>query len=152
MTSVFVSYSRSDWRTAALLFDWLAAARLPSANGHPQTDRPEGFAAVEVNLLIKADEDFRRYRSARRWSNQIRDAAIYCGKAYGVTLDQLRHNDNRADMVEIRQKAMAFVRVVTGKNFHEIGDKFNRPHSSVIHACDKYEAAIRLILTPVDDD
>ncbi|MFH0301408.1 helix-turn-helix domain-containing protein [Bradyrhizobium sp. 31Argb] len=131
-----------------LALDWIAAARMPSLTGHPQTERPVGFTAVEINCLIMAEQAFRRYRIARPWSNQILDAMGICAKYYGVTRTVLL--SDRSDVVEVRQKVMVFVRVVTGKNFHEIGDKFERSHSVVIHACKKYERAIRTALTPVE--
>jgi len=118
--------------------------------GRPQTERPEGFSAVEINLLILAAQEFRRFRIARPWSNQIRDAMGICGKHYGVKRADLINDDRSPALVEIRLKVMAFVHVVTGKNYHEIGDEFERAHSAVIHACDKYEKAIRTALTPVE--
>lgn len=136
--------------TLAMAIDWIAAARMPSLAGRPQSERPDGFDAVEINLLILAERDFRRFRLARPWSNQILAAMGICGKYYGVKRLDLLADFTGPEMVETRQKVMAFARVVTGKNFHELGEKFQRSHTAVIKACAKYESAIRTALTPVE--
>ncbi|WLA75072.1 helix-turn-helix domain-containing protein [Bradyrhizobium diazoefficiens] len=123
--------------------DWIAAARMPSLLGQPQTERPPELTAVEVNQFILAARNFYQTRAARPYLNQCIVAMSVAAKFYRVKRDDLLAADRDPDMTEVRQKIMAFVRVVTMASARQIGRAFNRDHSSITVACDKYADAIR---------
>lgn len=61
---------------------------------------------------------------------------------YGVPMKKLYEHTRRADVVIPRQIAMYLLRTDTGLSFPSIGKKFNRDHTTVIHACNKVKEMI----------
>jgi hypothetical protein len=131
----------------ATRLDWIAAARLPSLLGRPQTERPPELTAVEVNLLILAARNFERSRAARPYLNACVVAMEAAAKAYDISHTLLFRADREPSLVEVRYKMMAFVSVVTHANTRQIGRVFHRDHSSVTAASAKYAHAIRTAIT-----
>ena len=93
----------------------------------------------------KMRDDFAAISAARPYLNHCTIACSVGAQVFGVTVQDLRTRPNR-DVLATRQKIMAFAKVVTGANYHQIARTFNIDHSAVIRACDRYEDFIRRVL------
>ncbi|WFU42565.1 helix-turn-helix domain-containing protein [Bradyrhizobium sp. CB82] len=87
--------------------------------------------------------EFRRICAARPYLNHCVVARDVAARAFETSIDHLQSTTRDADNAEVRHKIMAFVYVITGAKFSEIGRVFNRNHSAVSYACGKYADAIR---------
>lgn len=57
----------------------------------------------------------------------------------GVTLDQLKSNTRKRDVVEARYIAMSLIMIANPElTLKEVGAMFNRDHSTVVYARDTY--------------
>ncbi|MBI5547046.1 MAG: chromosomal replication initiator protein DnaA, partial [Deltaproteobacteria bacterium] len=64
-------------------------------------------------------------------------------KFYKLSADDLRGPRRQKQFVRARQVAMFLARKLTSASFPEIGDRFNRDHSTVMSSCEKVETDIR---------
>jgi chromosomal replication initiation ATPase DnaA len=99
--------------------------------------------AIERPRYADMAADFHRICAARPYLNHCIVARDVGARAFDVSVNRLIARTREGDMTEMRQRIMAFVHVVTGAKFSQIGKSFDRDHSAVSYACDKYADAIR---------
>jgi|GEM_PF-6519807 len=87
--------------------------------------------------------DFRCICAARPYLNHVVVARDVGARAFAISVDQLLARVRDGELTEARQKIMAFAYVMTGAAFSQIGRFFDRDHSAVHYACDKYADAVR---------
>lgn len=113
-------------------------------------------------VLIPSLQDIERYCEMRDdyferclklpTMNRYQLVLIVCAYGFDLPIEHLTaHDRGRTELVEIRQKMMAFSRVVslgTPKlnTWKGIGRAFKRRHSTVIHATQKYGPEIAAAL------
>jgi hypothetical protein len=96
----------------------------------------------EQNRYRQMAREFRRICAARPYLNHCIVARDVGARAFEISIDHLQLATRDAEASEIRHRIMAFVYVMTGAKFAEIGRAFGRNHSTVSYACDKYAASI----------
>jgi len=109
---------------------------------------------IHGNLPIESCREYREI--ARRYEalllrglagrNRVRVIRSMGADVFDVSVDQLVAHTRDAEMTAIRQKLMAVAFVLTGASFGRIGEEFNRDHSAVSYAYDKYGSAVRAAL------
>lgn len=99
--------------------------------------------AIERPRYNDMAADFRRICSARPYLNQCIVARDVGARAFGVSVDKLLTRTREGEITDTRQRVMAFAHVMTGAKFSQIARFFERDHSAVSCACDKYAEAIR---------
>jgi hypothetical protein len=119
------------------LFFTLAAMK------HGGTSRMSARAVVDVPRYIEMAREFHRICAARPFLNHCIVARDVGARAFQISNDQLLARSREGDQTETRQKIMAFACVVTGASFRQVGATFERDHSAVSYACDKYADYIR---------
>lgn len=87
--------------------------------------------------------EFHHICAARPFLNHCIVARDVGARAFSISVDQLLARTREGDQTETRQKIMAFVCVVTGASFRQVGGSFERNHSAVSYACDKYADTVR---------
>ncbi|UQR66185.1 hypothetical protein LRP30_13415 [Bradyrhizobium sp. C-145] len=101
------------------------------------------YSYDEARRYREMAREFQRIRAARPYVNQCVVARDLGARAFGISVDHLLAGTREADVTAIRQKLMAFTHVMTGLSFRQIATVFDRDHSAVGYACNKYERAIR---------
>ena len=61
---------------------------------------------------------------------------------YNVSISKLLGNNRTKELVVPRQIAMYLIRSMTGLSLPDIGKKFNRDHSTVLHSINKIEQQV----------
>lgn len=92
--------------------------------------------------------EFQQARARQPW-RALDIALAVCLRHFGITRAEIISEDRHPQASEIRQRAMAFVRVVTDANYSQIGRAFNRHHSAAALACEKFEREIRAAIGSV---
>jgi chromosomal replication initiator protein len=100
-------------------------------------------------LELAADNEFGRPKKRHNDSESLRRKAIcrramaVAAKHFGFTMGELKSKSRRQALADARGLAMFVCRRVSGASFAEIGEHFGRrDHTTVLHACQKYEAII----------
>lgn len=57
----------------------------------------------------------------------------------GFKIKDLKGKRRIRQLVKVRHKLMQHIRICTSLSYPEIGKLFNRTHSSVLHACSKWD-------------
>ncbi|MCA1524336.1 hypothetical protein [Bradyrhizobium yuanmingense] len=100
----------------------------------------------DIRVVLFAEQEFRRQRAARGYMKQCDQAFACIVKGYGAQPSIVTRPDRDPELIEMRQKMMAFVAVVTGATHRQVGLVFKRDHSSVGSACARFAAAIRNLI------
>lgn len=100
----------------------------------------------DIRVMLIAEQEFRRQRAARGYMKQCDQAFACIVKGYGAQPSVVTRPDRDPELIEMRQKMMAFVAVTTGATHRQIGLVFKRDHSSVGSACARFAAAIRTLI------
>jgi chromosomal replication initiation ATPase DnaA len=133
-------------RAADELIDWLEAAlrRVTALRAHvspPVLD----LARLSLAALTRA-------RIAGRLANISEQFA----REFRLDSGDLKSRSREQHVAFTRQLAMYLCRKITGAPFENIGEHFNRDHSTIIHACQLIEcriardAAFRLFITKLE--
>jgi hypothetical protein len=101
--------------------------------------------AADADRYRRMRAEFDAIAAARPYLNQCIIACTVGAQAFAVTVTDLQTRPNR-DIMVTRQKIMAFTKVVTDANYHQVARAFNIDHSAVIRACERFEDFIRLTL------
>jgi chromosomal replication initiation ATPase DnaA len=104
----------------------------------------------DANLYRAAAREFKVICEQRSYLNQCTIARTIGARVFGVTNAQVLSRDPAFG--DVRQKLMAFVKVMTGATDSQIGRAFGRDHTSVAYACRKYADAIHASLRGTDLD
>ncbi len=70
--------------------------------------------------------------------NNYRDILNAVCKQYGYTIKELVSRKQQKTLVEARHIAMYICRMHLGMSYNEIGDIFNRDHSTIVYVLHKY--------------
>ena len=62
---------------------------------------------------------------------------------YGVSVDTLKSNKRTANVAHARHIAVYIIKKLTEKSYQDIGDIFNRDHTTIMSSCTKIETEIR---------
>lgn len=65
---------------------------------------------------------------------QANDVEKIIAEKFGYTLDEIRGKGRVSELVACRQVLMYFLRTKSGMKLAEIGKRFNRDHTTVIHS------------------
>lgn len=106
----------------------------------------------DIERYCEMREDYLERCSKLPTMSRYQVALMVCAYGFDMPLKELWAHDRKStDLVEIRQKMMAFSRIVslgTPKlnTWKGIGQAFKRRHSTVIHATQKFGAQIAAAL------
>ncbi|MBR1033025.1 hypothetical protein [Bradyrhizobium liaoningense] len=103
----------------------------------------------DIRVMLLAEQEFRRQRAARGYMKQCDQAFACIVKGYGAQPSIVIRPDRDPELIEMRQKMMAFVAVTTGATHRQVGLVFKRDHSSVGTACARFAAAVRATISSV---
>ncbi|MCP1873558.1 chromosomal replication initiation ATPase DnaA [Bradyrhizobium japonicum] len=103
----------------------------------------------DIRVILIAKQEFRRQRAARGYMKQCDQAFACIVKGYGAQPSIVTRSDRDPELIEMRQKMMAFVAVTTGATHRQVGLVFKRDHSSVGSACARFAAAVRATISSV---
>jgi hypothetical protein len=103
----------------------------------------------DVRVMLLAEREFLRQRAARSYMKQCDQAFAAIVTGYGVPASIILRSDRDPELIEMRQKMMAFVAVATGATHRQVGLVFKRDHSSVGSACTRYAAAVRATISAI---
>lgn len=131
--------------TATRLGDVL---RIEAAPRHGGASRPL-LPSQDIRVMLFAEREFRRQRAARGYMKQCDQAFACIVKGYGAQPSVVTRPDRDPELIELRQKMMAFVAVATGATHRQVGLVFKRDHSSVGTACARFAAAVRATISSV---
>ncbi|WP_038384991.1 hypothetical protein [Bradyrhizobium elkanii] len=107
------------------------------------------LSAQDVRVMLRAEQEFLRQRAARGYMKQCDQAFTCIVKGYGIQPSIVTRPDRDPELIEVRQKMMAFVAVATGATHRQVGLVFKRDHSSVGSACTRYASAIRATISVI---
>ncbi|VIO80073.1 hypothetical protein [Bradyrhizobium ivorense] len=107
------------------------------------------LSAHDVRVMVLAEREFLRQRAARGYMKQCDQAFASIVKGYGIQPSIVTRPDRDPELIEVRQKMMAFVAVATGATHRQVGLVFKRDHSSVGSACTRYASAIRATISVI---
>lgn len=103
------------------------------AKAHAEKEHGELPTEEEIDARDYIQEEASRLKSE---ADLVVDVSA---RMYGVTPEELFEHSRRAAVVVPRQIAMYLLRTDLGLSFPSIGRRFDRDHTTVIHACNKIE-------------
>ena len=77
--------------------------------------------------------------------NNYREILNAVCEHYGYTIKQLISRKRQKTLVEARHIAIYMCRSYINMSYNEIGDIFNRDHSTIVHALHKHKVEERLV-------
>lgn len=83
-------------------------------------------------------------------AGSIQDAAEAVASWYGLTLEQLRQDDNTRATSIIRQHAFAVAYDISRHSYPVVGKIFGRDHTTIIFGVRRHRAAVEEILSTED--
>ncbi|WP_375791216.1 hypothetical protein ACE102_07645 [Bradyrhizobium sp. vgs-9] len=105
------------------------------------------LSSQDVRVMLLAEREFLRQRAARSYMKQCDQAFAAIVTGYAIPPSIVLRSDRDPELIEVRQKMMAFVAVATGATHRQVGLVFKRDHSSVGSACHRYAAAVRATIS-----
>ena len=94
--------------------------------------RPDVFAAKDEAVAM-----------AFRTDLKPADTIVAAGAVFGVTREELLGSERTRLFVQARHVAMYLLRTDLGMSLPEIGERLNRDHTTVLHACRKVEEKLK---------
>ncbi len=64
-------------------------------------------------------------------------------KKYDVSFEEIIGEDRKRDLVRVRQEIFYTIRTELGWSLPEIGNRFNRDHTTILHGIQKYEERLK---------
>ncbi len=113
---------------------------------------PKSASVGDATRFRWIEREFARIVGPRPFIKQLPVVLALGAMAFGVPVGELLHS-RKYSITHSRQKLMAFARIVLPRDrcsTYEIGRAFQRDHSTVFFACEKYGAGIAGLLNRED--
>jgi hypothetical protein len=137
---------RYAWELAALQIDWITVGRRPDLLALRHDGELLQTPTIDANRYRAMYRAYRRTVARPFPINRCVCARELGARLFGVDLVRLLGNDRDPELIEIRYKIMAFTKVVTGHADRHVAAHFQRGHSAVAAAMQKYGAQIKAIV------
>jgi hypothetical protein len=137
---------RYAWELAALQMETLTVCHRPNLLALRHDGELLQTPAIDANRYRAMYRAYLRTVGMRSWVNRCVCARDLGARLFGVDLVLLLGNDRNPELIEIRYKIMAFTKLVTGHADRHVAAHFQRGHSMVATAMQKYGAQIKAII------